>query len=111
MSNALPFILFASLLVIFSGQITDGRCAYCVSNPKASRELIQKKLDFCCGDIPESCDLIQPGEPCYVDGDVRATASYVFNDWYVGGSECNFEGAEIMVYQDPSHGDCKFKCR
>ena len=64
--------------------------------------MVQNKLDFCCGQIPESCALIQPGQQCYVPDDLKKTASYVFNDWFVGGSECNFEGAEIMVYQDPS---------
>ncbi|KMT11842.1 hypothetical protein BVRB_5g105380 [Beta vulgaris subsp. vulgaris] len=110
MSKALYLILLTSFLVICSGQTTDGRCAYCVANPKASDELIQQKLDFCCGSIPESCDLVQPGQPCYVPNDLRTTASYVFSDWFAGGAECDFDGAEIMSFQDPSHDNCKFKC-
>ncbi|KAL2903111.1 Glucan endo-1 3-beta-glucosidase 4, partial [Bienertia sinuspersici] len=81
----------------------NNTCYYCVANPKARQDLIQKKLDFCCGYIPESCDLIQPGGPCYVPDNRRATASYVFNDWFLGGAECNFDGAEIMTTHDPSN--------
>lgn len=80
----------------------DGKCAYCVSNPKASLELIQTKLDFACGYIPESCDLIQPGQPCYVPNDVRTTASFVFTDWFTRGAECDFDGAEVLTFTDPS---------
>ncbi|CAO2837885.1 unnamed protein product [Amaranthus hypochondriacus] len=112
MSKLLPSIILASILVIYFGQTTDGKyhCPYCVSNPQAPDELIQKKLDFLCGEIPASCGPIQPGQPCYVPNDLRTTASFVFNDWAAGGLLCDFQGAAILVHQDPSHGDCHFKC-
>ena len=85
--------------------MVDGKyhCPYCVSNPQAPDELIQRKLDFLCGEIPASCDLIQPKQPCYVPNDLRTTASFVFNDWAAGGLLCDFEGAAIVVHQDPSN--------
>lgn len=83
-------------------EIKDGACAYCVANPKAPDELIQNKLDYCCGRYPQSCKPIQPGAPCYVPNDLRTTASYVFSDLFAGGEICDNYGAGIMTLNDPS---------
>ncbi|XP_056686698.1 glucan endo-1,3-beta-glucosidase 4-like [Spinacia oleracea] len=109
-SNALSLILFTSLLLVYSGQITDGQpqCPFCIANPNASDTMIQQKLDYFCGANPASCALIQPGQPCYVANDLRTTASYVYDYWFVGGAECNFDDTGLQTYQDLSHGDCKF---
>ncbi|XP_021765478.1 major pollen allergen Ole e 10-like [Chenopodium quinoa] len=113
MRNALRITLITSLLLIcYSRQIiADGCGSYCVAKPEASDELIQKALDYCCGKKPEICDDIQTGKPCFVPGDLRATASYVFDSWFKANVGCDFEGAATIVSNDPSHGDCKYKCK
>ncbi|XP_074287971.1 major pollen allergen Ole e 10-like [Silene latifolia] len=110
MSKILSHLVLAFFILSFAGKLADAKCRYCVANPKASDKLIQEKLDFCCGQLPDSCDAIRPGGPCYVPNNLRAAASYVFSNWYAGGSDCDFDGAEILTTKNPSHDNCKFDC-
>lgn len=80
----------------------QSQCAFCIAHPNASDVVIQQKLDYFCGTNPASCALIQPGQPCYVANDLKTTASYVYDYWFVGGAECNFDDTGLQTYQDLS---------
>ncbi|KAK9699309.1 hypothetical protein RND81_08G166500 [Saponaria officinalis] len=113
MSRVLSHLVFTCFFLLFAKQIllAEGDCKYCATNMLVTDQVIQGKLDYVCGQNPSLCDPIKEGGPCYVAKDLRATASYAFNAWYVAGNDCNLEGAAILTASDMSHDACKFACR
>ncbi|KAK1259321.1 Glucan endo-1,3-beta-glucosidase 12 [Acorus gramineus] len=88
----------------------DGQ--WCISNPNASDDVLQKAIDWACGAGGADCSAIQPNQPCYEPNTVADHASYAFNNYWQKnkkqGATCDFSGAAQQVSNDPSHGDCKF---
>ncbi|XP_042455847.1 glucan endo-1,3-beta-glucosidase 4-like [Zingiber officinale] len=94
---------------------SSGDLVFCVANSRADPIAVKKGLDWACGPGLANCTAIQPGQPCYEQGNLTALASYAYNDYYqkarVNGGTCNFDNSAIITTTDPSHGSCIFTGR
>lgn len=85
---------------------------FCVAMSSASPTALKQGLDWACGPGSANCSAIQPGQPCYVSGDIVSLASYAYNDYYhrtqANGGTCNFGNTATITTVDPSHGACVF---
>ncbi|KAK1311580.1 Glucan endo-1,3-beta-glucosidase 2 [Acorus calamus] len=79
---------------------------WCVADPKASVDDLQKALDWACGVGGADCSPIQPNQPCFDPSTVADHASYAFNsNWQLNkkkGGSCSFKGAAQLVSTDPN---------
>ncbi|KAK1297859.1 Glucan endo-1,3-beta-glucosidase 12 [Acorus calamus] len=107
-------LAIVTLLCIFINMSTTyaDEQQWCVADPKASVDDLQKALNWACGVGGADCSPIQPNQPCFDPNTVADHASYAFNSyWQVNkkkGGICSFEGTAQLVSTDPSHGGCKF---
>ncbi|XAR49564.1 hypothetical protein NMG60_11032812 [Bertholletia excelsa] len=85
---------------------------WCVAKNNAEDSALQSSLDWACGPGGADCGPIQQGGPCSDPADIRRTASYAFNDYFLkhGLTEdsCNFEGTAALTSLNPGYGKCKF---
>lgn len=85
---------------------------FCVAMPSANPTALKQGLDWACGPGAANCSAIQPGQPCFVSGDIVPLASYAYNDYYhrtkANGGTCNFGNTATITTVDPSHGACIF---
>ncbi|XP_056687366.1 glucan endo-1,3-beta-glucosidase 4-like [Spinacia oleracea] len=117
MACASAITLFSCLLLFFllfaDGEQTKLCPPWCVSRLDASNERIKISLDWICKNGAD-CGPISPGGPCYVQGDIKAMASYAFNYYFqmtrVSGGFCDYGEVAVLSTKDPSHGACKFTC-
>ncbi|XP_027341800.1 glucan endo-1,3-beta-glucosidase 12-like [Abrus precatorius] len=89
-----------------------GKSAWCVANPHAQEEKLQKGLDYACGEGGADCRPIQMGATCYDPNTLVAHASFAFNSYYQkkgrASGSCYFDGAAYVVSQQPSEYSMKF---
>ncbi|KAK1281767.1 Glucan endo-1,3-beta-glucosidase 12 [Acorus calamus] len=111
--GAMVLVMFTLLCISINlnNCYADGQ--WCISNPNASDDVLQKGIDWACGVGGADCSAIQPNQPCYEPNTVADHASYAFNSYWQKnkkqGATCDFSGAAQQVSNDPSHGDCKFQ--
>ncbi|KAG6536915.1 hypothetical protein ZIOFF_001993 [Zingiber officinale] len=91
---------------------SSGDLVFCVANSRADPIAVKKGLDWACGPGLANCTAIQPGQPCYEQGNLIALASYAYNDYYqkarVNGGTCNFDNSAIITTTDPSKFSSEF---
>ncbi|XP_057518963.1 PLASMODESMATA CALLOSE-BINDING PROTEIN 5-like isoform X2 [Amaranthus tricolor] len=118
MARASPiFSITCFCLFLLVQQLADGqtkKCPpWCVSKHDASMDRVKMSLDWICKN-GANCGPISPGGPCHVKGDLKAMASYAFNDYFqktrVSGGLCDYGEVATLSNSDPSHGPCKFTC-
>ncbi|CAO2837886.1 unnamed protein product [Amaranthus hypochondriacus] len=118
MARASIFSLTCLCLFILVLKLADGQQAkkcppWCVSKHDASMDRVKMSLDWICKN-GANCGPISPGGPCHVKGDLKAMASYAFNDYFqksrVSGGLCDYGEVATISNADPSHGACKFTC-
>ncbi|KAJ8561088.1 hypothetical protein K7X08_027278 [Anisodus acutangulus] len=85
---------------------------WCVAKNNAEDTALQSAIDWACGPGGASCGPIQSGGPCYDASDIRRTASFAFNDYFLKhgmtDDSCNFANSAALTSLNPSHNGCKF---
>ncbi|MCD7462205.1 hypothetical protein HAX54_048001 [Datura stramonium] len=85
---------------------------WCVAKNNAEDAALQSAIDWACGPGGASCGPIQSGGPCYDASDIRRTASFAFNDYFLKhgmtDDSCNFANSAALTSLNPSHNGCKF---
>ncbi|KAJ8636217.1 hypothetical protein MRB53_010484 [Persea americana] len=95
-------------------QPNDGDCTgkWCVARDKASEEILQNNIDYCCSTPGVNCQPIWEGQPCHSPDTIAFHASVVMNLYYNSRLcvdwGCDFEGTGIITLQDPPVGSCNF---
>ncbi|CAN0927340.1 Glucan endo-1,3-beta-D-glucosidase [Linum grandiflorum] len=90
-----------------------GPSVWCVAKPHADEKLLQSVLDFCCGGGGVDCTEVSETGDCYAPGNtVHAHASFAMNAYYqMHGRNywnCDFKGAGLVTFSDPSYGKCRY---
>lgn len=79
---------------------------FCLANSRADPNAVKKGLDWACGPGLANCTAIQPGQPCFEQGNLITLASFAYNDYYQkargNGGTCNFDNTAIITTTDPS---------
>ncbi|XP_060211430.1 PLASMODESMATA CALLOSE-BINDING PROTEIN 5-like [Lycium barbarum] len=85
---------------------------WCVAKNNAEDAALQSAIDWACGPGGASCGPIQSGGPCYDASDIRRTASFAFNDYFLKhgmtDDSCDFASSAALTSLNPSHNGCKF---
>ncbi|EPS63195.1 hypothetical protein M569_11595, partial [Genlisea aurea] len=94
------------------GGRSPARHIWCVAKNNAGDGALRSAIDWACGAGGADCGPIQQGGRCYDAADLRRTASFAFNDYFVehGPSDdnCNFGGAAALTSLDPSKSRRRF---
>lgn len=101
---------------MFSISLDDGnttsRGNFCVATQNADPTALKLGIDWACGPGLANCSSIQPGQPCYVAGNLVAIASYAYDAYYQAnqarGGTCFFNNTATLTSNDPSSGSCIF---
>ncbi|KAK1290975.1 Glucan endo-1,3-beta-glucosidase 12 [Acorus calamus] len=77
-------LAIVTLLCIFINMSTTyaDEQQWCVTDPKASVDDLQKALNWACGVGGADCSPIQPNQPCFDPNTVADHASYAFNSYW-----------------------------
>uniref|UniRef100_A0ACD5WK08 Uncharacterized protein n=1 Tax=Avena sativa TaxID=4498 RepID=A0ACD5WK08_AVESA len=85
---------------------------WCVASLRAPESALQEGLNYACGQGGVDCSAIQPGGSCFEPDTLRDHASYAFNSYFQkdtgGTARCDFGGAAMFTYTDPSTATCKY---
>ncbi|TYH69070.1 hypothetical protein ES332_D05G030800v1 [Gossypium tomentosum] len=99
--------------LVFPGKGT-GR-SWCVASRQASNSALQNALDWACGPGKEDCSALQPDQQCFEPNNLVSHASFAFNNYYqkngLTDQACRFGGTGIVVYNDPSYGNCIYNVK
>ncbi|CAN1315720.1 Glucan endo-1,3-beta-glucosidase 7 [Linum perenne] len=93
--------------------VARGPSVWCVAKPHADEKLLQAVLDFCCGGGGVDCREVSESGDCYAPGNkLHAHASFAMNAYYqMHGRNywnCDFKGAGLVTFSDPSYGKCRY---
>ncbi|XP_052486921.1 glucan endo-1,3-beta-glucosidase 13 isoform X4 [Gossypium raimondii] len=99
--------------LVFPGKGT-GR-SWCVASRQASNSALQNALDWACGPGKADCSALQPDQQCFEPNNLVSHASFAFNNYYqkngLTDQACRFGGTGIVVYNDPSYGNCIYNVK
>lgn len=84
---------------------------WCVAKNNAEDAALLSAIDWACGAGGADCAPIQAGGPCNDTSDIRRTASYAFNDYFIkhvtANGTCDFQNSAALTSLNPSFGSCK----
>ncbi|KAL6554475.1 hypothetical protein OROMI_020148 [Orobanche minor] len=106
------FVLALLLVIVLSQKKSDG-LEWCIAGEQTPDHELQVGLDWACGGGGANCSKIQVGQACFLPNNVRAHASYAFNNYFQKlkhrGATCYFNGAAIITDLDPSQQSCHYE--
>lgn len=90
---------------INSGVDIYSGATWCVCKPGLSETVLQKSIDYACGNGAD-CTLIHQGGACYNPNTVPAHCNYAVNSYFQrkgqANGSCDFAGAATPSTSDPS---------
>ncbi|EPS71123.1 hypothetical protein M569_03638 [Genlisea aurea] len=86
--------------------VSHSEALYCVCNSGLGDAVLQKNIDYACGNGADCSPILQNG-PCYIPNTVKDHCSYAVNSYYqrqgeTGGS-CNFSGTASISQTPPAN--------
>lgn len=91
----------------------SGPSVWCVAKPHADEKLVEEVVAFCCGAGGVDCRDIEEKGSCHLPDRAHAHASYAMNAYYhMHGRNywnCDFKGAGLVTFTDPSYGSCGYR--
>ncbi|MCO5612343.1 hypothetical protein L7F22_066610 [Adiantum nelumboides] len=88
----------------------SGQKLWCVAKPSVPEGLLMANLNFACGEGGADCTQLQQGHACYSPNTIISHASYAMNMYYQKHGRnywnCYFQNTGLVVFTDPSYGDC-----
>ncbi|XP_062209430.1 PLASMODESMATA CALLOSE-BINDING PROTEIN 3-like [Phragmites australis] len=108
MADAARLMLLVAVAAALAGR-SDG--AWCMCRTEQPDSVLQKTLDYACGDGADCKPILQNGA-CFAPDTVRAHCSYAVNSFYQRNNQnpqaCIFSGTTTLVSSDPSGGGCQY---
>ncbi|KAK4430075.1 plasmodesmata callose-binding protein 1 [Sesamum alatum] len=105
--------VFVVGLVLFLGLAAHSDANYCVCNSALSDSVLQKNIDYACGNGADCSAILQNGA-CFNPNTVKDHCNYAVNSYYqrkgqIPGS-CDFQGTATVTPNPPSAGGgCVFQ--
>lgn len=100
---AAAFVLSLILLLAFTGYSSGAN--YCVCKDGAGDQVLQKNIDYACGNGADCTGILQNG-PCYNPNTIKDHCSYAVNSYYqkkaATGATCDFSGTATLTSSPPS---------
>ncbi|KAK8694997.1 hypothetical protein V6N13_072539 [Hibiscus sabdariffa] len=100
----LPLLLLATMTGPSSG-------TWCICKDGVSETVLQKTLDYACGEGAE-CSPTHVKGPCFNPDTVRAHCNYAVNSFFQKKGQapgtCDFAGTATLTTSDPSYAGCPF---
>ena len=88
------------------GKAEGGQAQWCVADPQAPADILQRALDWACGPGIADCNAIQWNNPCFLSNTLTAHVSYAFNaslqNFKHKGASCHFNAAAFITERNPS---------
>ncbi|KAG7549928.1 X8 domain [Arabidopsis thaliana x Arabidopsis arenosa] len=85
--------------------------SWCVCKTGLSDSVLQKTLDYACGNGAD-CNPTHPKGSCFNPDNVRAHCNYAVNSFFQkkgqAAESCNFTGSATLTTTDPSYTGCAF---
>ncbi|ANM71048.1 glucan endo-1,3-beta-glucosidase-like protein 3 [Arabidopsis thaliana] len=104
-------ILLASLTILFPFFSSLVGASWCVCKTGLSDSVLQKTLDYACGNGAD-CNPTHPKGSCFNPDNVRAHCNYAVNSFFQkkgqASESCNFTGTATLTTTDPSYTGCAF---
>ncbi|KAK4358011.1 hypothetical protein RND71_023621 [Anisodus tanguticus] len=96
------FVLSLMLLLAFTGYSSG---AICVCKDGAGDQVLQKNIDYACGNGADCTAILQNG-PCYNPNTIKDHCSYAVNSYYqrkaATGATCDFSGTATLTSSPPA---------
>ncbi|CAA0825546.1 PLASMODESMATA CALLOSE-BINDING PROTEIN 3 [Striga hermonthica] len=97
------------LLILAMAAYSDAN--YCVCNPNLSDTVLQKNIDYACGNGAD-CTQIQQTGSCYNPNTVKDHCNYAVNSYYQRKFQalgtCDFSGTATVTANPPTTSGCVF---
>lgn len=104
-------MLVAAVLLLSPALVASGVADFCVCRSEESTAVLQKAIDYSCGQGAD-CTAIQQDGACYNPNDVASHCSWAVNSYFQkyrsSGATCDFTGAASLSSTDPSFSGCTF---
>lgn len=102
----------ATLMVLLLAMgVGHSSATWCVCKPGLSETVLQKSIDYACGNGAD-CTLIHQGGACYNPNTVPAHCNYAVNSYFQrkgqANGSCDFAGAATPSTSDPSVAGCAY---
>ncbi|KAG8062994.1 hypothetical protein GUJ93_ZPchr0003g17927 [Zizania palustris] len=106
--DAAALALVVAMLLLSSALVASDFCVCRSDQPTA---LLQKTIDYSCGQGAD-CTAIQQSGGCFSPDTVAAHCSWAANSYFqkfrASGATCDFGGAATLSSSDPSFSGCTF---
>lgn len=87
-----------------------GGKVWCIGKPAADEQMLLANIAYACEEGGVDCTDIQPGGACFSPRSIIHHASFVMNMYYQKNQRnwwtCHFNSTGLVVFADPSFGDC-----
>ncbi|KAH7430153.1 hypothetical protein KP509_09G086200 [Ceratopteris richardii] len=94
-------------------EVLGGSKVWCIAKPSSDEQTLMANIAYACEEGGIDCAPIQPGGPCFSPRNLIGHASVVMNMYYQKNQRnwwtCHFNNSGILVFTDPSFGDCIYQ--
>ncbi|MCO5570502.1 hypothetical protein L7F22_024224 [Adiantum nelumboides] len=92
--------------------VSGGGKVWCIAKPAADEQMLLANIAYACEEGGIDCAPIQPGGSCFSPRSLISHASFVMNMYYQKNQRnwwtCHFNSTGLVVFADPSFGDCTY---
>ncbi|KAK1384218.1 PLASMODESMATA CALLOSE-BINDING PROTEIN 3 [Heracleum sosnowskyi] len=99
------------MALVLAMSVGHSSATWCVCKPGLSETVLQKSIDYACGNGAD-CTLIHQGGGCYNPNTVPGHCNYAVNSYFQrkgqASGSCDFGGAAVISTSDPSVAGCVY---